>query len=196
MNTKLQELTDKIYLEGVEKGNADAKVVVAKANTDAAEIIEKAKEEAAKIIANAELKSAELLKNTQSELRLFAQQSVNALKTEITDMLCGTIVSDSIKAATVDKAFMQKAILTLVQEWAKTESLTIQAKDANALTDYFMTNAKDLLNKGVKITEANGIKADFAIQPASAGYKITFGDEEFIAYFKEFLRPKLVEMLF
>ncbi len=196
MNTKLQELTDKIYLEGVEKGNADAKVIVEKAKTEAAEIIEKAKAEASGIIANAETKSAELLKNTQSELRLFAQQSVNALKTEITDLLCGTIVSDSVKAASSDKAFMQKTILTLVQEWAKTESLTIQAGDAKALTDYFMANAKDLLNKGVKITEANGIKSDFAIQPAGAGYKITFGDEEFIAYFKEFLRPKLVEMLF
>jgi hypothetical protein len=30
----------------------------------------------------------------------------------------------------------------------------------------------------------------------ASGYKITFGDAELLAYFKEFLRPKLVEMLF
>ena len=36
MNTKLQELTDKIYLEGVEKGNAEAKAIVEKAENDAA----------------------------------------------------------------------------------------------------------------------------------------------------------------
>lgn len=196
MNTKLQELTDKIYLEGVEKGNDEAKTIVKNAQVEALEIVEKAKAEAEQIIANANLKAAELSKNTQSELRLFAQQSVNALKTEITDLLCGSIVSESVKAATSDKTFMQKTILSLVQEWAKTESLEIQAKDAKALTDYFMANAKELLNKGVKISEANGVKADFAIIPAKGGYKITFGEEQFIAYFKEFLRPKLVEMLF
>jgi V/A-type H+-transporting ATPase subunit E len=196
MNTKLQELTDKIYLEGVEKGNSEAKSIVEKAQAEATEIIAKAKDDAKLIIDSAKIKAAELSKNTQSELRLFAQQSVNALKTEIADMLCGSIVSDSVKAATADKAFMQKTILTLVQEWAKTESLTIQAKDAKALTDYFTANAKNLLDKGVTIEEVKGVKADFAIKPSKSGYKITFGDEEFVAYFKEFLRPKLVEMLF
>ncbi|MDD3079453.1 MAG: hypothetical protein PHH37_10165 [Paludibacter sp.] len=196
MNTKLQELTDKIYLEGVEKGNAEAKVIVENADKQAADIIAKAKAEAARIVTDAEAKSAELTKNTQSELRLFAQQSVNALKTEITDLLCGTIVSDSVKAAMADKAFMQKTILSLVQEWAKTQDIAVEAKDAKALTDYFAANAKGLLNKGVKITEANGVKTDFTIVPEKGGYKITFGDDEFIAYFKEFLRPKLVEMLF
>ncbi len=196
MNTKLQELTDKIYLEGVEKGNADAKAIVEKAENEATEIISKAKSEAAAIIKDAETKSSELAKNTQSELKLFAQQSVNALKTEIADLICGTIVSSSVKAATTDKAFMQKTILALVQDWGKNQSITVEAKDVKALTDYFVTNAKDILNKGVKITEANGLKADFAIIPEKEGYKITFGDDEFIAYFKEFLRPKLVEMLF
>jgi len=108
MNTKLQELTDKIYIEGVEKGNAEAKAIVEKAEKQASDIIAKAQAEAAQIVANAEQKSIELSKNTQSELRLFAQQSVNALKTEITDLICGKIVSDSVKVATADKAFMQK----------------------------------------------------------------------------------------
>ena len=50
--------------------------------------------------------------------------------------------------------------------------------------------------KGVVIKEVKGIKADFTIQPAKGGYKLAFGEAEFIAYFKEMLRPQLVEMLF
>jgi len=196
MNTKLQELTDKIYLEGVEKGNEEAKAIIDKANIQAEEIKAKAQAEAQKIILEAQTKAAELSKNTQSELKLFAQQSVNALKSEITDLICGSIVTASVKAATVDKVFMQKTIHSLVQEWGKNQSITIETSDAKALTDYFVANAKELMSKGVKITEANGVKADFAIIPEKEGYKITFGDAEFIAYFKEFLRPKLVEMLF
>jgi V/A-type H+-transporting ATPase subunit E len=55
---------------------------------------------------------------------------------------------------------------------------------------------KELLDKGVKITEVKKMAAEFAIMPADGSYKVTFGDAEFEAYFKAFLRPKLVEMLF
>ena len=72
MNTKLQELTDKIYLEGVEKGNAEAKVIIENADTKAADIVAKAQAQAAEIIAKAEFQAAELSKNTKSELKLFA----------------------------------------------------------------------------------------------------------------------------
>lgn len=196
MNTKLQELTDKIYLEGVEKGKAEAKRILDQARSEADQLLENAKAEAAQLIKAAENKSAELDKNTKSELQLFARQSVNALKTEITDMICGQIVAESVKSASSDKEFMQKIILAFVQDWAKNESVTIGTADAEKLTKYFTANAKSLLEKGFKIEQANGVKAGFSVEPASGGYKITFGDDEFIAYFKEFLRPRLVEMLF
>ncbi|MDD3478869.1 MAG: hypothetical protein PHI42_00570 [Paludibacteraceae bacterium] len=196
MNNKLQELTEKIYLEGVEKGKVEAAQLIADAEHEAKAIIAKAQAEADKIKAEAAKNASELDKNTKSELKLFAEQSVNAIKTEITNLLSDKIASDAVKAATSDKVFMQKTITALVEQWAKEGNVTIEAKDAKALTDYFMANAKELLNKGVSINEVKGLKTDFAIAPAQGGYKITFGDDEFIAYFKEFLRPKLVELLF
>lgn len=196
MNTKLQELTDKIYSEGIEKANDEAKKILAAAQKEAADIIAKAEDQSAKTIKLADDNSNELMKNTRSELKLFAQQSVNALKSEITNIISGSIVSDSVKVATADKGFMQKMILNLVEELAKGQQVTVEAKDAEALTAYFETNAKTLLNKSVKVTQVNGVKADFTVIPADGGYKLTFGDDELIAYFKEFLRPKLVEMLF
>lgn len=196
MNTKLQDLTDKIYLEGVEKGKSEAAEIVAKAEKEAADIISKAKAEADKLYQSTEDKAAELMKNTHAELKLFAQQALNALKTEVTNVVCGDIVSASVNAATSDKEFMQKMILVLVEELAKNQTINIETKQAEVLTSYFKSNAKDLLNKGVKITEVNSVKTDFTLIPAEGGYKINFGEDEFIAYFKEFLRPKLVEMLF
>ncbi len=196
MSDKLQQLTDKIYNEGVEKGKAEANEIIAKAKAEANEIVSKAKTEADKILTVAQQNAAELDKNTRSELKLFAEQSVNALKTEITNLLCDKLAGDSVKAATADKAFMQKIIAELATQWAQNGDVTIEAKNAQALTDYFAANAKQLLQNGVTIQEAKGIKTDFVIKPAQGGYKITFGDEEFITYFKEFLRPKLIEMLF
>ena len=79
---------------------------------------------------------------------------------------------------------------------AKEGEVLIETKDAEALRKYFAANAKGVLDKGVAIKEVKGIKTDFAIQPAKGGYKLAFGDAEFIAYFKEMLRPQLVEELF
>jgi V/A-type H+-transporting ATPase subunit E len=42
----------------------------------------------------------------------------------------------------------------------------------------------------------NGSKTLFSISPADGSYKVNFGEEEFENYFKDFLRPQLVEMLF
>jgi len=145
----LSELTNKIYAEGVEKGNAEAAAIVAKAQEQAAAIVAKAEKEAAEKLAAAEAKLAEMDKNTRAELKLFAEQSV-----------------------------------------------TIEAKDAEALKKYFAANAKGLLEKGVKINEVKGIKTDFAIVPEKGGYKLNFGEKEFVEYFKEFLRPQLIEILF
>ncbi len=192
----LQELTDKIYAEGVEKGNAQAQQIIDNANAKAAEIVAAAEKEAQAKIANAEKKAQELDKNTRAELKLFAEQSVNALKTEVTNLLTDKVASDSVKAATADPKFMQSIIAKLAQEMAKEGNVTIDAKDAEALKAYFAANAKDLLNKGVKIEEVKGIKTDFAIVPEKGGYKLNFGDKEFVEYFKEFLRPQLIELLF
>lgn len=196
MNDTLKELTDKIYLEGVEKGKEEAAALLAKAREDAAALVEKAKAESADIVQKAKKDAEELDKNTRSELKLFARQSVEALKTEITNLVNGKIVETSVKAALTDKEFMQKVILTFVQEWAEKEKITIETADAEALTAYFSANAKSLLNDKVHIKEVNGRKADFTLQLEQGGYKVTFGEEEFVAYFKEFLRPKLVELLF
>ena len=192
----LSELTDKIYAEGVEKGNAEAQQIVEKANAKAAGIIAEAEKKAAAIVAAAENKSADLDKKTRAELKLYAEQSVNAVKTEIVNLLSDKIASDSVKAATADPKFMQSIIAKLAEQMAKDGEVIIEAKDAEALKKYFASNVKGILDHSAHITEVKGIKTDFTIQPAKGGYKLAFGDAEFIAYFKEMLRPQLVEELF
>ena len=195
MNT-LQELTDKIYAEGVEKGKAEAAELVAKAKAEAEAIVAKAEKEAAEKLATATAKAEELNKNTRAELKMYAEQSVNAIKTEVTNLITDKIAVDSVKAATSDKAFMQKLIADLTGALAKDGEVKIEAKDAEALKKYVSANAKGLLDKGVKIEEVKGQKTDFAIVPEKGGYKLTFGDEELIAYFKDYLRPQIQELLF
>lgn len=192
----LEELTNKIYAEGVEKGKAEAAAIVAKAEEQAAQVKAKAEAEAREIVARAEQKAAELDKNTRAELKLYADQSVSAVKTAVANLLTDKLASESVKAATADKAFMQKLITTLATEMAKGGEVDVSAKDAEALKAYVAGNLKGALEKGLKIEEVKGQKVDFAIAPANGGYKINFSDAELIAYFKDYLRPQIVEMLF
>jgi V/A-type H+-transporting ATPase subunit E len=196
MDTKIQELTDKIYREGVEKGNEEANRIIADAHTQKQAIISEAEAEALRIIAAAEKQSAEKKKNTEAELKLFAAQLIEALKSEVVNLITGEIASSNVKAAAPSRAFMQSIILRVAEEWVKKEALTIQASDADTLINYFKENAKELLDKGVKIEKVNGKETSFVIIPSDGSYKVTFGEEEFVSFFKEFLRPQLIDILF
>lgn len=196
MENKIQELTDKIYREGVEKGNEEAQRLISDARGEAAKIVEDARKEAEAIIAAARKSAAETAENTQSEIKLFAGQAVNALKSEITTLLCNQVVSKAVKDFVEDKEFLNKFIVSLATQWSANESIVISTADAEGLKKYFASKAKALLDKGVKIEQVNGVKALFTISPADGSYKVNFGEEEFENYFKDFFRPQLVEMLF
>ena len=68
MDTKIQELTDKIYKEGVEKGNEEAGRIIADANAQKQAIVSEAEAEAKRIVAAAQKQAAELKKNTEEVL--------------------------------------------------------------------------------------------------------------------------------
>lgn len=196
MENKIQELTDKIYREGVEKGNEEAQKLIAKAQEEAKRIIEDAHKEADSIVATAHKSADELAENTKSELKLFAGQAVNALKSEIATLVTDNIVNADVKAFAANKDYLNAFIVALASKWSVNEPIVISTADAEGLIKYFAAKAKDLLDKGVKIEQVNGIKTLFSVSPADGSYKVNFGEEEFMNYFKEFLRPQLVEMLF
>lgn len=196
MESKIQELTEKLFLEGVEKGEKEAQRIIEEAQTRRKKLIEEAQTEAAEIVTKAQKQVADLKRNTESELKLYTAQAIEALKSEVVNLLSNTLVTNAVQTAYSQPDFMQKVILKLVSEWHKNEQLIIGTEDANALKAYFEVNAKELLDKGLKIEQVNGKKHVFSISPSDGTYKINFGEEEFIAYFKAFLRPQLIDLLF
>ena len=158
--------------------------------------MEDARKEADAIIAAARKTAAETAENTQSEIKLFAGQAVNALKTEVASLLTNQVVTEAVKGFVSDKDYLNKFIVSLATQWVADEAIVISTADAEGLKKYFAANAKAVLDKGVKIEQVNGNKTLFSISPADGSYKVNFGEEEFENYFKDFLRPQLVEMLF
>lgn len=198
MNNRLQELTDKIFQEGISKGQEEADLIKAKANADASQLLTDARNEADQVVADANKKATEIRENTNSEIKLAASQAVNALKYEIIHLVNGSITSSEIKAGMSDVHFIQKTIEKMVKNWAGNPDMKIliPEKDGIAITDYFSSIAKGHLDKGFSIETVNEIKTGFQVTSDNGGYKISFTDQDFIAFFQEFLRPKVVELLF
>jgi len=193
---KIQELTEKIYREGVEKGQAEGARLVEEAKAEAAKIVAEAKEQAAAIEAGAQKKAQELDANTKGELKLYTSQSLNALKSEIANVLTDKVVKDAVAGLANNKDFLGQFAVALASKWVENEPVVISSSEADALKSYFAAQAKEVLDKGVTIEKVNGKDTLFTIAPADGSYKVNFGKEEFETYFKNFLRPQLVDMLF
>ena len=200
MQNKLQELTEKIYQEGIAKGNEEAQQIVDNAKKEAKSILENAKKEAEKIVNDASKKAIETQTNTESELKLSSKQSVNALKQQIVDIINGTIVKESVAKAFNDKEFIKKIIESTLKNWGagatQDISVLLPASEEKELKAYFTKAVKDLLDKGLEMKFETGIKSGFQISPKDGSYKVSFTEEDFTNFFKQYLRPKLVELLF
>ena len=193
---KIQELTEKIYREGVEKGQAEADRIVEEAKQKAEQIVAEAREQAKAIEAQAQKKASELDANTKSELKLYTRQALSALKSEVANVLTDKVSKDAATGLASDKNFLGQFAVMLASKWAGNEAVVLSSSEAESLKEYFAKQAKDLLDKGVTINKVNGKDTMLSISPADGSYKVNFGKDEFEAYFKNFLRPQLIEMLF
>lgn len=195
MEKNIQLLTEKMFRDGVEKGQAEAERIVAEAKAQAETIIATARKEAEAAKTSAQKAADELNANTRSELKLYAVQTMNALKSEISTLITDSVVKESAKNIVSDKDVMGQFIIAMAKQFGD-KGAVISTTDAEGMKAYFAKKAADLLNKGVTINEVNGQKTFFTIEPKDGSFKMNFGEEEFENFFKSFLRPQLVEMLF
>lgn len=195
MENKIQELTEKIYNEGVERGNAEAERIIAEAQAKAEVILKEAQSGAEDILEKARRGAEELKANTQSELKLYAAQALGALKSETASLVTDAVVKAAVKEALSGDA-LKNIVVKIAERWSADEPLVISTSEAEELKKYFAAKAKALLDKGVEIKQVNGLKSSFSISPADGSYKVNFGEAEFESFLKSFLRPQMVELLF
>lgn len=193
---KIQELTEKLLREGVEKGQAEAQNIVAQAKEQAEQILQEARQQASEIVAQAQKQASQTDANTRNELKMYTAQALSALKSEVTNVLTDGVVKQAVAEMTASPDFLGQFAVALAEKWNEAEPPVITSSQADSLKAYFAAKAKALLDKGVTINKVNGKDTLLTIAPADGSYKINFGEQEFETYFKNFLRPQLVEMLF
>lgn len=202
MENKLQELTQKLYNEGVEKANEEADKILAEAKSEADKLKQVAEKDAQKIIADAEQKSVEIKKSLDAELNLAAKQTIRTVKQKITDMIVSKVIDEPVKKAFDDVKFVKEIIETVVKNWNPQKNETIDlsvllsADIEKEFAKFFTAKSGKELNANLELSFSDTIKGGFKVGPADGSYKISFSEEDFENFFKSYLRPRTIEMLY
>ena len=201
MESKLKELTERLYGEGLEKGRAEAERLVADAKADAAKILAEAKSEAAAIVKAAESKAADTAKNSMTEIALAGKQALAKIKSEIADAIIARTVSSAVKEATVDATFVKSLLLAVAANWNNSGSKVelkamLPAELESDFSKVFETSAKELLAAGIEVGYSEEVRNGFKVAERDGGYYISFTDESFEALMCEYLREKISTLLF
>ena len=196
MENKLQQLTQKLYDEGLEKGRAEAERLVAEAKTNAAKIVKEAEAQ------EANTKAQDVEKNAMTEISLAGKQALSKIKAEISSMIIAKSTAPAVKAATLDPEFVKQMLLTVAKNWSGADSSKNQLKallpeaEQKAFEATFEAAAKELLAAGVEVGYSKEVRTGFKVGAKDGGYYISFSDQDFDALLKEYLRDKVYKMLY
>ena len=197
MENKLQELTRKLYDEGLEKGRAEADKLVADARREAEKIVSDARSEAAEIVSRARAEAEDAGKNILTEVALAGRQAVAKIKSEIASLIVAEATSEGVKRTALDPEFIRGMLLSMAKNWTGDASgrveLTALLPEAERAQ---LDKAFELLSAGVEVGWSKQVKTGFKVGPKEGGYYISFSDADLEALLSEYLREKVSRMLF
>ena len=200
MQNKLQELTDKLYNEGLSKGREEGEALLAKAKSQAADIVAEAEKKTAEIMTKAE-KEAEAYKvKVAGDLKMAASQSVQATRKDIEDLVVFKMTGAATEKALSDEAFVKEVIKAVAEkfnaETAMDLNLVLPESLKSSLEPFVKNELSTILKGQVNASFSKKIAGGFTIGPKDGSYFISLTDETFKELISEYLRPATRKLLF
>ena len=200
MHNKLQELTDKLYNEGLSKGKQEGEELLAKAKVQADDSITKAQAEAERILAAAQKQAEEIKTKTASDVKMAASQSIAATKKDIETLIVGKMTGEAVKKALSSADFIKELIQAVAEKFT-TEgpvdlNLVLPESLKNDLEPFATKELAKILGAGVEASFSKKVAGGFQIGPKDGGYFVSFTEETFNQLISEYLRPATKKLLF
>ena len=200
MQNKLQELTEKLYTEGLSKGKQEGEEFLAKAKVQAEDIVAKAHAEAAAILAAANKEAEDLKTKVQGDLKMAANQCVAATKNDIETLIVTKMTETEVKNALTSAEFVKELILAVAKGFNAEEPVDLEVvlpetlkKD---LEGFVASELGKTLKCEVNASFSRKVAGGFTIAPKDGGYFISFTEDTFNALISEYLRPATKKLLF
>ena len=198
----MQELTEKLYNEGLSKGKQEGEEILAKARKQAEETIAKANEEAEAIKARAQREAEELKTKVTGDVRMAALQSLTATRQSIENVIVTQMTDKDIASALESADYVRKIIETVAKSFnpagqdSEDIALVLPESMKKDLEPFVTKELAKILKAGVTATFSKKISGGFTIGPKDGGYFISFSEETFKALISEYLRPATRKLLF
>ncbi len=202
MSDKLQELTDKLYNEGLSKGKQEGEELLQKAHAEADGIIAEAKAQAERIIAQANKEAEELKTKVNADVKMAATQSIAVTKQEIEKMIVTKTAAEGVKQSLSKADFTKEMISSIVKAFNPQNATPVDLnlilpESLKAELESFVKNEIAQQFKGeVKVDYSKKINGGFKVAPKEGGYMLQFTDEEFSQLIANYLRPATKKILF
>lgn len=200
MSNKLQELTDRLYNEGLSKGKEEGEILLSKARKEADEIIANARKQAEDIVTEAENRAAQLKEKAESDIKMASEQALMATKKDIENLLVNALCTEETEKVLSEEKFLKEIILAVAQKFSTQQSedisLVLPASLKSMLEPWVSTELKKALKKEISVDFSKKIKGGFSIGPQNGSWYISMSDESFKALISEYLRPVTKKLLF
>ncbi|MCR5519260.1 MAG: hypothetical protein K6F21_02915 [Bacteroidales bacterium] len=200
MQNKLQELTEKLYQEGLVKGKEEGEALLAQAKKQAADIVAEAEKKAAAINAKAEKDAADLRSKVESDLKMAASQCLQATKKDIENLVVGKIEESKVSESLKDGAFIKEIIRKVAEKFNADEAadlvLVLPESQKAELEPWVAGELSKALKGGVQASFSKKVSGGFTIGPKDGGWFVSLSEQTFNELIAEYLRPVTRKLLF
>ena len=197
---KLQELTQKLYNEGLSKGKEEGEALLAQARAQAAQIEKQAQAEAQAILEKARKEAEDYKVKMEGDVKMAATQALQATRENIEKLIVAKAVDIPVKEALSGEAFLKEIITAVAQRFSAQESadlaLVLPEKLQKNLEPFVKGELAKTVGKGVEASFSKKIGGGFKIGPKDGSYFISFTDDSFRELIGEYLRPATKIILF
>ena len=197
---KLQELTQKLYEEGLAKGKQDGEALLQKAQSEAEGIVKQAQEEAEAILAKARKDAEDFKVKVEGDVKMAAQQAVQATRADIENLVVAKVVDGTVDKALANEDYLKGIITAVAQKFSADEpadlSLILPESLKAALEPFVKNELGKLLGKGVDASFSKKVAGGFKIGPKDGGYFVSLSDDTFKDLIGSYLRPATKKLLF
>ncbi len=201
MESKLEQLTQKLYDEGLAKGKGEAEKMVREAEVRAEKIVKEARAKAEQVEAKAAAAAEEMRKNTLTEVTLAGRGAVARIKEQIESLIVASAIDKGVHAAAIDPEFIKKILLETAHGWnpaggkVSLEALLPEARRGE-LDAALKGSAGELLGAGIEVGYSPEVRSGVRVGPKGGGYYVSLEEDALKALLTEYLRPRIAKLLF
>jgi V/A-type H+-transporting ATPase subunit E len=195
METKLENLIEKLKKEGIDEAKKESDRIVKEAKRKAEKALKDAEKKAAAMLDKARQDAAEFQRNGEIAIKQAARDSELAFRSRLIEMLDSVFRREV--SASLSPDFVKTMILELMKQWGagKAFEVTVHDKDKKQIEKLLFDGVNKALKSSVEILGSDDVTGGFRIGLKDDNVYYDFTDAAIASMYKSYLNPRIREIL-